>query len=81
MYTRNNLHWNINELLSLQREYELLEMNVADIAKLHCRSVNAIVFRLILEGFASCWEDVRGYKDAELIQEAVKNGVFTSLKP
>ena len=76
MHTRHNLHWNINELLRLQREYELLEMNVVDIAKLHDRSVNAIIFRLISEGFASCWEDVRGYENAELIHEAVKNGVY-----
>lgn len=72
--SRHFLRWNVNEVLRLQREYELLEMSVADIAKLHDRSVNAIVCKLVSEGFVDCWENARGYAQSELIQEAIKNG-------
>ena len=30
--------WNINEILSLQREFELLQMSIDDIAKKHKRT-------------------------------------------
>ena len=43
--------WSVNELLSLQREYELLKMTPEEIAEKHERSVDAILFRLINEGF------------------------------
>jgi hypothetical protein len=78
--SRHYLRWNVNEVLRLQREYELLEMSVADIAKIHNRSVNAIVCKLVSEGFVDRWEDARGYAQSELIQEAIKNGdlVFES---
>jgi hypothetical protein len=72
--SRHYLRWNVNEVLRLQREYELLEMSVADIAKMHDRSVNAIVCRLVFEGFVDRWENARGYAESELIQEAIKNG-------
>jgi hypothetical protein len=72
--SRHFLRWNVNEVLRLQREYELLEMSVADIAKLHNRSINAIVCKLVSEGFVDCWENARGYAQSELIQEAIKNG-------
>lgn len=72
--SRHYLRWNVNEVLRLQREYELLEMSVADIAKMHDRSVNAIVCKLVFEGFVDCWENARGYAESELIQEAIKNG-------
>lgn len=72
--SRHFLRWNVNEVLRLQREYELLEMSVADIANLHDRSVNAIVCKLVSEGFVARWEDARGYAQSELIQEAIKNG-------
>ena len=72
--SRHYLRWNVNEVLRLQREYELLEMSVADIAKMHDRSVNAIVCKLVFEGFVDRWENARGYAESELIQEAIKNG-------
>ena len=43
--------WSINEILKLQREFELLELNVLQIAKLHQRSEESIVYKLIAEGF------------------------------
>ena len=48
--TRQNLKWSINESLRLQREYELLECSISEMARLHKRSEDAIRFRLIHEG-------------------------------
>ena len=60
-FHRNGNKWTVNELLSLQREYELLEMDIQQIALKHKRSVRAILFRLETEGFIDCWNDARGY--------------------
>ena len=57
---RNGNKWTINELLALQREYELLEWSVQQIADKHKRSVEAILFKLESEEFISCWENARG---------------------
>jgi len=53
--------WNVNELLSLQREYELLEWPIQQIAEKHRRSERAILFKLESEGFISSWEEARGF--------------------
>jgi hypothetical protein len=47
---RHNFKWSINEINSLQREYELLELDPKQIAKRHNRSVLAILFKLRQEG-------------------------------
>ena len=60
---RHNFKWNVNELLSLQREYELLEMTIQDIARKHERSVDAILYRLQKEGMIETWIDARGYQE------------------
>ena len=52
MNTRSNKKWTVSECLQLQREYELLGMNVDEIAQKHKRSSNAIMFKLDQEGFA-----------------------------
>jgi hypothetical protein len=57
---RNGNKWNVNELLSLQREYELLAMSVKDIATKHYRTELAILHKLETEGFISEWDDA-GY--------------------
>jgi hypothetical protein len=49
---RTGKKWSVNEILSLQREYELLQMNVDDIAKKHKRTSKAIMYKLHHEGFA-----------------------------
>ena len=51
-YKRFRNRWNVNELLQLQREYELLEMSIDDIALKHQRTPNAIMLKLDQEGFA-----------------------------
>jgi hypothetical protein len=62
--SRHGNRWTVNEILQLQREYELLELSVQEIATLHGRSVKAIQYRLIDEGFAS-WEQLEVIKDED----------------
>ena len=52
LYARNGFAWNVNECLQLQREFELLQLPIADIADRHKRTPNAIMLRLDQEGFA-----------------------------
>jgi len=67
MTTRSGKRWHINELLSLQREYELLEWSVQQIAEKHQRTVEAILFKLEAEGFITSWNEARGF-DSQLYQ-------------
>ena len=45
--------WTINECLQLQREYELLEWSIDEIAAKHQRTPNAIMFKLDEEEMAN----------------------------
>ena len=58
---RSGNRWTVNEVLSLQREYELLEWTVQQIADKHERSVEAILYKLESEGFISSWNNARGF--------------------
>jgi hypothetical protein len=49
---RTGKRWSVSEVLSLQREFELLGWSVQKIADKHQRTVNAILFKLDAEGFA-----------------------------
>jgi hypothetical protein len=49
--------WSVTEVLSLQREYELLGLSLSEIAKLHSRSVSAIQYKLVNEEFAT-WDEL-----------------------
>jgi hypothetical protein len=60
-YKRNGNKWTINETLTLQREYELLELTVQEMSIRHQRSENAILYRLESEGFIECWSEVKGF--------------------
>jgi hypothetical protein len=51
-YKRFRNRWTVNECLQLQREFELLQMPIDDIALKHQRTPNAIMFKLDQEGFA-----------------------------
>lgn len=55
--------WTINEVLALQREYELLKMTIQEIAVRHQRSVDGILFKLEREGFIENWNVARGIKE------------------
>jgi len=63
---RSGNKWSIPELITLQREYELLELNVQDIAHRHKRSVFAILARLESEGIITVWATARGYMESNI---------------
>lgn len=50
--TRNGKRWTVNECIQLQREFELLQLSVAEIALIHKRTPNAIMYKLDQEGLA-----------------------------
>ena len=52
MPTRSGFRWSVNEVLALQREFELLGLSIDEIAQKHNRTTNAIIFKLDQEGFA-----------------------------
>ena len=58
---RQNYKWNINEVLRLEREYDLLELSIDEIAKLHQRKEYAIAMKLQSEGIISDYKLARGY--------------------
>jgi len=60
---RNYFKWNINEVLRLQREYELLGMTIHEIAESHSRSGAAILCKLEREGFIENWALSRGIEE------------------
>ena len=60
-YKRNGNRWTINEILTLQREYELLEWSVYKIAEKHQRTVMAILCKLKAEGFIQHFKTARGF--------------------
>jgi hypothetical protein len=47
---RNGYKWSVNECLRLEREFDLLKLSVPEIAKLHNRTENAIIYKLHKEG-------------------------------
>lgn len=71
-YKRNGNKWTINEILTLQREYELLEWGVEQISKKHERTVMAILCKLKAEGFISCFKEARGF-DVEAFKKSIMN--------
>ena len=65
MASRFGFKWSINEMLALQREYELLEWSIQDIAVKHERTERAILCKLEAEGLITSWCDAKGYYDFE----------------
>jgi hypothetical protein len=49
--SRHGNKWTTPEILALQREYELLELSIPEIADRHKRSVMSILCKLECEGF------------------------------
>lgn len=72
MSLRSGKRWTINEILSLQREYELLEWDVYQISEKHQRTVEAILHRLESEGFIENWESARGYSVSALVASEIQ---------
>lgn len=53
--------WSIPEILTLQREYELLELTVQEIAERHKRTVTSIVYKLEKEEIIDSRNHARGF--------------------
>jgi hypothetical protein len=76
-YSRAGFKWSINEILSLQREFELLGWDINQIADKHKRSPHAIIHRLDQEGFAdynvlySSYYDLNSLSSSSLNLESV----------
>ena len=58
---RSGNRWTVNEELALQREYELLEMSIQQIALKHQRTVSAILSKMHTEGIIDSWNQARGF--------------------
>ena len=43
---RSGYKWSINEILQLQRQYELLELSINQIANIHKRTKEAILYKI-----------------------------------
>ena len=69
-YKRNGNRWTINEILTLQREYELLEWSVYKIAEKHQRTVMAILCKLKAECFIQHFKEARGF-DVEEYRKSI----------
>jgi hypothetical protein len=60
---RHYFKWNINEIIALQREYELLKLSIQEIANTHQRSIRSILCKLEQENFIKSWNEAKGFKD------------------
>jgi hypothetical protein len=60
--SRHCFNWTISEKLRLEREYDLLKLDINAIAKMHGRSVHAIVHQLQAEGIIDKVADAHGYE-------------------
>jgi hypothetical protein len=70
--------WNINEIIRLQREYELLELSIQEIAKKHDRTERSILCRLEKEGFIKNWDEARGFNEFAITQTELRDYVRSS---
>jgi hypothetical protein len=70
---RNGKRWTTSEVLKLQREYELLNLSVQEIAQKHKRSEQSILFKLYLEELTPSLYEAKGYtslkKTKPIVQE------------
>jgi hypothetical protein len=73
---RNGNKWTVNEVLTLQREYELLEWTIQEISAKHQRSIGSILFKLTAEGFIPSWNDARGFNIADYAVSVLCQGAL-----
>lgn len=74
--TRVGFRWSINEILSLQREFELLGWSIDEIAQKHKRTPNAIMFKLDKEGFADYNKLYNNYYNIQIPLEKTSELLF-----
>jgi len=72
-YHRKGFKWSINEILSLQREFELLGWDIDQISNKHERTPYAIMYKLGQEGFADFNVLYDNYKLNSLIPDVNEN--------
>jgi len=65
MPRRHGFKWTINEILQLQREYELLKLTVDEMAVKHERTSNSIIQKIIEEDFL--YSDEEEYEDENTV--------------
>jgi len=68
---RHYKKWSINEVIQLQREYELLQLSIQEIAKRHKRSVRAILCKLEKEKIILDWYEAKGFYEYVIFQQSV----------
>lgn len=59
--TRNFKKWSMLEINSLHNEYEIKELTIRQIAKLHNRTYLSILHKLLDEALIETFESARGY--------------------
>ena len=68
-YKRFGNRWTINECLQLEREYDLLELSIDEMAERHQRTPNAIMLKLDSEGYADYCVLYSNYKISKQQEE------------
>jgi len=71
-YKRFGNRWSVNECLQLQREFELLQLPIDEIAQIHQRTPNAIMFKLDAEDMADYNVLYRSYHDLNNVMCATR---------
>jgi hypothetical protein len=66
---RHGKRWTTSEVLNLQREYELLNWSVQDIAAKHQRSLHSILYKLHAEGLTPSLYEATGYTGVEVSEK------------
>ena len=67
---RYRFPWSMNEVNRLHNEYEIKQLPILQIAKLHERGQFAILHKLSSEGLIhETWNDVRGWKRMDWVND------------
>jgi len=74
---RHCFKWTTPESLSLEREYDLLSLDVKTIARMHGRSDRAIVHKLKADRIIDNFEEARGYICSEAAKESCHDLCFS----
>jgi len=75
-HARYGFKWSVNEILSLQREYELLGWSIDEIAEKHKRTPNAIMYKLDEEGFADYNVLYSNYNNLDTLEESSSTDIW-----
>jgi|694.fasta_scaffold78896_4 hypothetical protein len=79
-YKRNGKKWTVTEILSLEREHELLNLTIQEMAIRHQRTETAILYKLESEGFIENWTEAKGF-DLENYKNIINNNLNDVVNP